>query len=73
MFTASARTPVRSLGTGDDGERRASSPFLSSSGSLLRPAGKIIIIIIIILIHFMHMRTICFRFPTTGKCRRQYR
>ena len=40
MFTASARTPVRSLGTGDDGERRASSPFLSSSRSLLRPAGK---------------------------------
>ncbi|KAL5509652.1 hypothetical protein EMCRGX_G005052 [Ephydatia muelleri] len=38
MFTASARTPVRSLGTGDDGERRASSPFLSSSRSLLRPA-----------------------------------
>eukprot|EP00731_Ephydatia_muelleri_P026472 Em0018g572a len=38
VFTASARTPVRSLGTGDDGERRASSPFLSSSRSLLRPA-----------------------------------
>ena len=40
MFTASARTPVRSLGMGDDGERRASSPFLSSSRSLLRPAGN---------------------------------
>ena len=62
MFTASARTPVRSLGTGDDGERRASSPFLSSSRSLLRPAGKKKKII---QIHFMHMRIICFRFPTT--------
>eukprot|EP00731_Ephydatia_muelleri_P021507 Em0014g98a len=35
---SSARTPVRPLGTGEDSERRVSSPFLSSSRSLLQPA-----------------------------------
>ncbi|KAL5484237.1 hypothetical protein EMCRGX_G020698 [Ephydatia muelleri] len=35
---SSARTPVRPLGTGEDSERRVSSPFLSSSRLLLQPA-----------------------------------